>query len=147
MGEGIFNLIDNFFTEHELDWKRCSHVCTDRAASMTGRHRGLVARIRQVNPDIQDMHRIIHREASASKCMSPELDSVLTDSVKVINFIKSRTLNARLFHKLCAEMGSDHHQLLRLCTLAIKGESTTETIRTERADAWFPLRAWTFSGC
>ena len=111
-GEDIFHLIDCFFTEHELDWKRCSHVCTDGAASMTGRHRGLVARIRQVNPDIQGMHCIIHREALASKRMSPELDSVLTDSVKVINFIKSRPLNARLFHKLCEETGSDHHQLL-----------------------------------
>lgn len=48
----------------------------------------------------------------ASKRMSPELDSVLTDSVKVINFIKSQPLNARLFHKLCEETGSDHHQLL-----------------------------------
>ncbi|XP_060755409.1 SCAN domain-containing protein 3-like [Neoarius graeffei] len=110
-GEDIFNLIV-FFTEHELDWKCCSHVCTDGAASITGRHHGLVSRIRQVNPDIQGMHCIIHREALASKRMSPELDSVLTDAVKVINFIKSRPLNSRLFHKLCEEMGSDHHQLL-----------------------------------
>ena len=79
---------------------------------MTGRHRRLVSRIKQVNPDIQSMHCIIHREALASKRMSPELDSVLTDAVKVINFIKSRPLNARLFHKLCEETGSDHHQLL-----------------------------------
>ncbi|XP_060754238.1 uncharacterized protein LOC132865727 [Neoarius graeffei] len=110
-GEDIFNLIV-FFTEHELDWKCCSHVCTDGAASMTGWHRGLVSRIRQVNPDIQGIHCIIHREALASKRMSPELDSVLTDAAKVINFIKSRPLNSRLFHKLCEEMGSDHHQLL-----------------------------------
>uniref|UniRef100_A0A667XAV2 C2H2-type domain-containing protein n=1 Tax=Myripristis murdjan TaxID=586833 RepID=A0A667XAV2_9TELE len=114
-GEDIFNLIDCFFTEHELDWKLCSHVCTDGAASMTGRHRGLVSRIRQVNPDIQSMHCIIHREALASKRTSPELDSVLTDAVKVINFIKSQPLNARLFHKLCDETGSDHHQLEQVC--------------------------------
>lgn len=99
-GEDIFHLIDCFFMEHELDWKQCSHVCTDGAAAMTGRRRGLVARIRQVNPDIQSMHCIIHREALASKRMSPELDGVLTDAVKVLNFIKSRPLNARLFHKL-----------------------------------------------
>ncbi|XP_056147399.1 zinc finger BED domain-containing protein 5-like [Lampris incognitus] len=111
-GEDIFNLIDCFFTEHALDRKRCSHVCTDGAASMTGWHRGVVSRIRQVNPNIQSMHCIIHREALASKRMSPELDSVLTDAVKVINFIKSRPLNARLFHKLCDETGGDHHQLL-----------------------------------
>lgn len=111
-GEDIFNLIDCFFTEHELDWKCCSHVCTYGAASMTGWHRRLVSRIRQVNPEIQSMHCIIHREALASKRMSPELDSILTNAVKVINFIKSRPLNARLFHKLCEETGSGHHQLL-----------------------------------
>ena len=87
--EDILNLTDCFFMEHELNWKRCSHVCTDRAASMTGQHRRLVACIRQVDPDIQGMHCIIHREALASKRMSPELDSVLTDSVKVINLSKS----------------------------------------------------------
>lgn len=111
-GEDVFNLIDSFFTEHSLDWKCCSHVCTDGAASMTGQHRGLVSRIRQVNPDIQTMHCIIHREALASKRMSPELHNVLNDSVKVINFIKSRPLNARLFHTLCDEAGTDHQQLL-----------------------------------
>lgn len=78
--------------------------------SMTGRHCRLVSWIRQVNPDIQGMHCII--QALASKRMSPELDSVLTEAVKVINFIKSRPLNSRLFHKLCKETGSDHHQLL-----------------------------------
>ncbi|KAJ8394211.1 hypothetical protein AAFF_G00047940 [Aldrovandia affinis] len=99
-GEDIFNLTDTFFTEHSLDWKCCSHICTDGAASMTGQHRGLLSRIRRVNPDIETMHCIIHREALASKHMSPELHEVLNDSVKVINFIKSRPINSRVFQTL-----------------------------------------------
>ncbi len=39
-------------------------------------------------------------------------DSVLNQSVKMINLIKSRPLNSRLFGVLCQEMGSGHEQLL-----------------------------------
>lgn len=44
--------------------------------------------------------------------MSPVLHDVLNDSIKVINFIKSRPLNARLFRRLCENMGAEHTQLL-----------------------------------
>lgn len=49
-GEDVLNMIDSFFTEYSMDWKCCSHVCTDGAASMTGQHHGLVSPLRQVNP-------------------------------------------------------------------------------------------------
>uniref|UniRef100_A0A8C1ZB64 Uncharacterized protein n=1 Tax=Cyprinus carpio TaxID=7962 RepID=A0A8C1ZB64_CYPCA len=42
----------------------------------------------------------------------PTLIKVLNDAVKIINFIKSRPLNARLFKKLCNNVGTEHHQLL-----------------------------------
>ncbi|KAK9958613.1 hypothetical protein ABG768_025346 [Culter alburnus] len=111
-GEDIFNAVDSFFTEHSLDWLCCSHICTDGAASMTGRIRGFVSRVKQVHPDIKTIHCVIHREALASKRMSPKLHEVLNDAVKIINFVKSRPLNARLFKKLCDGVGSEHQQLL-----------------------------------
>jgi hypothetical protein len=40
------------------------------------------------------------------------LKIVLTDAVKVVNFIKSRATNSRLFSILCNEMGSEHDKLL-----------------------------------
>lgn len=88
-GEDIFNIGNSFFSEHEISWKSCTSVCTDAAASMTGRIKGLIAHIRQKNPDTLWTHCVIHREALASKKMSPELNSVLNDAVKAINFIKS----------------------------------------------------------
>ncbi|XP_067231521.1 zinc finger BED domain-containing protein 5-like [Chanodichthys erythropterus] len=108
-GEDIFNAVDSFFTEHSLDWLCCLHICTNGAASMTGRIRGFVSHVKQVHPDIKTIHCVIHREALASKRMSPKLHEVLNDAVKIINFVKSRPLNARLFKKLC---GSEHQQLL-----------------------------------
>lgn len=70
-GEEIFQVIDSFFKEHDLQWKTCSHTCTDGAAAMAGNVKGLLGRVKRVSPNIKWMHCIIHREALASKRMSP----------------------------------------------------------------------------
>uniref|UniRef100_A0A8C7Z0S1 DUF4371 domain-containing protein n=1 Tax=Oryzias sinensis TaxID=183150 RepID=A0A8C7Z0S1_9TELE len=104
--------MEGFFTRNTISWKSCSSVCTDAAASMTGIAIGLIARIKKENPNIKWTHCVIHREALASKKMSPVLHDVLNDSIKVINFIKSRPLNARLFRSLCENTGAEHTELL-----------------------------------
>lgn len=57
-------------------------------------------------------HCIIHREMLASQKLSPKLDSVLNDAIKVINHIKAHALNWRLFEQLCEEMDPEHKCLL-----------------------------------
>uniref|UniRef100_A0A3B3TD34 DUF4371 domain-containing protein n=1 Tax=Paramormyrops kingsleyae TaxID=1676925 RepID=A0A3B3TD34_9TELE len=111
-GEDIFNVVNTFFCENGLSWKSCSSICTNAAASMTGSVRGLIARIKKENPDVKWTHCVIHREALASKKVSPVLHDILNDSIKVINFIKSRPRNACMFHLLCENMGAEHTQLL-----------------------------------
>lgn len=110
--EHIFQLLNAFIQEHGLDWKRCVGVCTDGARAMTGRNSGVAARIREVAPEMRWTHCSIHREALAVKRMPDDLKSVLDCAVKTVNFIKARPMNARLFHVLCEEMGSEHVQLL-----------------------------------
>ncbi|XP_048869513.1 SCAN domain-containing protein 3-like [Brienomyrus brachyistius] len=111
-GGEMFQVIDSFFKEHDLQWNTCSHVCTDGAAAMTGSGKGLFGHIKKVNNDIKWMHCIIHREALASKRVCPDLCAVMDDAVKMINFIQSRPLNHRLFETLCHENGAEHEQLL-----------------------------------
>ncbi|XP_060755410.1 zinc finger BED domain-containing protein 5-like [Neoarius graeffei] len=111
-GEDIFNVFNTFFCENGFSWKSCSSICTDAAASMTGSARGLIAHIKKENTDVKWTHCVIHREALASKKMSPELHDILNDTIKVVNFIKSRPLNAHLFRHLCENMGAEHTQLL-----------------------------------
>lgn len=36
--------------------------------------------------------------------MSPDLNELLTEAAKIINFIKCNTLNSRLFSILCGEI-------------------------------------------
>ena len=44
--------------------------------------------------------------------MAPELNKVLSQSVNIINCIKTSALNTRLLKALCDETGSDHQNLL-----------------------------------
>uniref|UniRef100_A0A8C7ZS04 DUF4371 domain-containing protein n=1 Tax=Oryzias sinensis TaxID=183150 RepID=A0A8C7ZS04_9TELE len=130
-GEDIFNVVNMFFTRNAISWKSCSSVCTDAAASMTGSARGLIARMRKGNPDIKWTHCVIHREALASKKMSPVLHDVLNDSIKVINFIKSRPLNALLFRSLCENTGAEHTELLLVLSRLFELRAEVHTFLTE----------------
>lgn len=55
---------------------------------------------------------MIHREMLASKKMSPELHTVLNDTIRVINYIKAHALNSQMFELLCEDMDADHRRLL-----------------------------------
>jgi hypothetical protein len=51
-------------------------------------------------------------EALASRDLEPKLLSALQEAVKVVNFVKARPLNSRLFAVLCEEIQADHKSLL-----------------------------------
>ena len=80
---------------------------------MSGRYGGLQALIRNKAPNSLWTHCIIHREALASKHLSPSLNLVLE---RVVNFIKTRPMKARFFKKLCEDMGAEHTSLLYYCS-------------------------------
>ena len=111
-GEELFKVIDKFFAEGGILWDWCLSVCNDGAAALTGKNNGLMAWIRKKNPKVKWLHCIIHRQALASKRMNAHLHETLNEAVKVINFIKARPLNSRMFKLLCQEMGSEHQHLL-----------------------------------
>nr|CAI5868874.1 unnamed protein product [Callosobruchus analis] len=112
-GAEIFKAVNTYMENNSIDWKKCICLCTDGAAAMTGRHTGVAKRITDVASEgLVVTHCIIHREHLAAKKLSPQLNDILLESVKIVNFIKSNALNSRLFTTLCQEMGSDHVQLL-----------------------------------
>uniref|UniRef100_A0A9J7YY69 DUF4371 domain-containing protein n=1 Tax=Cyprinus carpio carpio TaxID=630221 RepID=A0A9J7YY69_CYPCA len=111
-GEHIFNKLNEFVRKNDIDWERCCGICSDGAKSMTGRHSGLISRVKEVAPRAVWTHCTIHRQALAAKKMPNDLRSVLEEAVKIVNLIKARPLNARLFHVLCNELGAHYKQLL-----------------------------------
>ena len=79
---------------------------------MLGKNEELKAKVLSVARHVKFTHCISHREALASKTLEPDLNDVLQTAIKIVNFIKSRPLNSRLFALLCQEMGSTHESLL-----------------------------------
>ncbi|KAI4799561.1 hypothetical protein KUCAC02_016842, partial [Chaenocephalus aceratus] len=78
---------------------------------MTGRKSGVVARAKERNPMMIATHCMLHRQALASKSLSPELQSVLSTVVSVVNHIKCKP-QSRLFGQLCRETGAGQDTLL-----------------------------------
>lgn len=99
-------------------------VSTDRPRAMTGTPAGLKARVKKMNPSIIWHHCCIHTETLAAKNMPEKFKIVLDDIVQVVNVIKARPINFRIFGVICEEMGSIHKQLLlhvrRVCCLVAK---------------------------
>lgn len=105
-------LINTFFENNKISWSMCKAICTDGAAALTGSKKGFRVKVNEISPNILFTHCMIHREALAAKKLEPFVNEVLQNAISIINFIKSKALNSRLFTILCNEMGSDHTKLL-----------------------------------
>ncbi|XP_066543047.1 protein FAM200A-like [Hoplias malabaricus] len=112
-GEQIFEQLNSYITTHGLDWSNCKGVTSDGAACVTGKNSGVIKKIKDAAAqNITWNHCFIHREALAAKGMPPEVELVMKDVVKIVNFIKGSALNRRLFESLCSEMGAQYTHLL-----------------------------------
>ncbi|XP_066465575.1 zinc finger BED domain-containing protein 5-like [Tiliqua scincoides] len=109
--EEIFQTLNSYVQKKGLDWMKCVGICTDGARAMCGKKSSVVTRVLEVCPNASWTHCSIHREVLVSKSMSENLKNVLNTSIKIVNFIKSKSLQPRLFEKLCEEMGSTHTSL------------------------------------
>jgi len=107
-----FKLLIIFFTKYDVRWKECVGITTNGAAAMLGYKTGLLGRVKEVTPHVKWTHCCIHREALVTKRLSVHMKLTLNEVVKIINFIKSRPLQSRLFEVLCKDMTSDHVQLV-----------------------------------
>ena len=111
-GEDIFEKVSNFFQTEGLLWKNVYGSTSDGAPAMLGCRSGFLTRIRQLNPNIKILHCMIYRHALASRTMPQELMHIVGDVVKMVNFIKSSTLNTRIFKLLCQEFDSEYETVL-----------------------------------
>ncbi|GFV11239.1 SCAN domain-containing protein 3 [Trichonephila clavipes] len=111
----LFDILNNFINEANIEWKNCVGICTDGARTMSGRFKSIQALVKQKSPLCIWTHCMIHRESLASKEISPGLNIVLMTVVTVVNYIKMRPLKSRIFSGLCKDMGAVHSSLLFYC--------------------------------
>jgi hypothetical protein len=99
---------------YEILWRRMDKMFWSLLRWSTcndGKVVGVVAQIKEVAPDAKFVHCTTHRGVLAARKMPAISKTVMTKAVKVVNFIKSRETNSRLFSILCNEMGSEHDKL------------------------------------
>ena len=88
--------------------QQCKVVCTN----------GVVQKIKKVSPDCVSNHCMIHREAPIVKKLNhdknqrSELEIVLSDIIKVVNFVRSLSKKHRMFSELCKNMEANQLRLL-----------------------------------
>ncbi|XP_055908389.1 zinc finger BED domain-containing protein 5-like [Eupeodes corollae] len=110
-GEEIFKVINCFMSKHNINWGKCIDICSDGAAAMVGKVKGVVSKIKNIAPRSTSSHCILHRYALVMRRMPTDLKKVLDEAVKIVNFVKSRPLQSRLFKLVCKDMGSQYESL------------------------------------
>lgn len=113
-GEEIFRVRDDFFKTYDIPWSNCTSICTDGAAAMMSNKKGFISCVKRQNPNIEITHCCIHCEALMIKNLPTELLQTMNQCITIINMIKSRPLDSRIFKIISAEMGSDYESLLFL---------------------------------
>ena len=73
----------------------------------------MVTCVQTVAPDTTGVPCSIHQEALAAKGMPDSLKDVLDTTVKMVDFVKARPQNSRVFFALCNDIVSDHVTLLQ----------------------------------
>ena len=108
----MFHIIDDFFSENNLQWKNVVRICTDGARSMSGKYNGLQSLIRKGARLAKWIHCILDREALAFQCFNIELSQVVEENVKVINYVKTSGVRGHIFSKLCDDLETPQKHLL-----------------------------------
>ncbi|KAM3860305.1 SCAN domain-containing protein 3-like [Diretmus argenteus] len=99
----IFTKLEELFTLHSLSYEKINLIVTDGAPAMVGKHRGLVSRLKEIAPQMQGLHCLIHQSVLCAR-LSGELKGVMDKVIRVINFIRgTSSTQHRLFRQLVAE--------------------------------------------
>ncbi|KAL4153167.1 hypothetical protein QTP88_001000 [Uroleucon formosanum] len=114
-GQNVFDSISSYLDKFNITWDQCVGICTDGAPSMFGSIKGFTTLVKKKNPNIISTHCFLHRESLISKTLPITLKSILDKIVSMVNYIKSRPLQSRLFKKLCESMEAQHVCLLLHC--------------------------------
>ena len=108
--ETIYAVVYDFLHNNGIHLSNLLQIAADNAGVMTGKHNGLVSKLKEVAPHIKTIHCIIHRQHLAAKFLNNDMEEVLKVAISAINFVKANALHDHLFQKLCE--GEDYQTLL-----------------------------------
>src|SRR5215469_10959991 len=111
-GRDIYDAIKNMITEQNIPIQKLVAMTTDGAPAMIGRNVGFIGLCEkdEAFPKFNSYHCVIHQENLIAKKLN--LDHVMSVIVRIVNFIRGRALNHRLFKDLLDELDSAHGHLI-----------------------------------
>lgn len=110
--EDIVECIMATFAKYNLSLEKFLSITTDGAPVMIGKRNGVVTLLQNKKGShsiLKSFHCIIHQEVLCTNII--KMDHVLKTVAHIVNFIRSRALNTRLFSRLLDELGY-HYQTL-----------------------------------
>ncbi|KAK3569596.1 hypothetical protein QTP86_002532 [Hemibagrus guttatus] len=111
-GVDIYNTVKEFFVQKKVPLEKLVAVTTDGAPAMIGRQTGFIAHCK-ADPDFPKFlhyHCIIHQQTLCAKVIG--FGHVMTPVVKIINNIRSKAKQHRIFKVLLEEMSAEYGDLL-----------------------------------
>ena len=90
------HLIKAFFEKRSIPLEKIGYVCTDGAPAMLGCKSGFV-HLKNPNPNVIVIHCKLHLHALMSKTLPDNLKEVMDSVVYIVNFIRGRATNYRVF--------------------------------------------------
>jgi hypothetical protein len=99
--------------EQNFDWKEKLHTFyTDGAPAILGNTSGFATLMKMEAPHVVVPHCFLHTHVLATKALPTTLKEVLLIAIKFMNFIRSRSLNHRIYKTFCQEMRAEYEVLL-----------------------------------
>lgn len=111
-GVDIYNAVKEFFVQKKVALEKLVAVTTDGAPAMIGRHTGFIAHCKGDLdfPKFLHYHCIIHQQALCVKVIG--FGHVMTPVVKIINSMRSKVKQHRIFKVLLEERSAEYGDLL-----------------------------------
>ena len=111
-GEDVFSALSQFLEAAGLDGTKLVSITTDGAPAMTGKERGLVTRMKAIQPNLVAYHCIIHQSALCAK-LCDKLAEIMSTLVKLVIFLRcNSSLQHRLFRSFLEEVSAEFGDLL-----------------------------------
>ncbi|XP_054644458.1 general transcription factor II-I repeat domain-containing protein 2-like isoform X1 [Dunckerocampus dactyliophorus] len=111
-GVDIYNAVKEFLVEKNVPLEKLVSVTADGAPAMIGRHAGFIAHCKGDTdfPNFLHYHCIIHQQSLCAKVIG--FEHVMTPVVKIINSIRSKAKQHRIFKVLLEELSAEYGDLL-----------------------------------
>ena len=123
-GRDIYEYVNLALEKFNVDRRKIYSITTDGAPAVTGKNNGFVALFKQsVDHEILNNHCLIHQQQLCAQKLN--MKHLMTDIVKVFNFIRSRGLNHREFKAFLDEVGSEYEDVVYFAKVRWLSRATT----------------------